>query len=204
MATHRGNPFCKAGTASISCRSRQAWTLLPDPTKTIFELNIAEEVPGSHLYLQDFNQLENIFLANDQVLVANGIAEQPMKKNQLHTIELGLLAATRATEAFVTQELHRDERQHRVLWEVYCDGESRTSHLAEAMGMQVERFSLSTGWDFNLLEHQRLFLERQQEEMPDEIMLGSDLQTKVTEKKPSSPAANDTIVGTFTSASEST
>ena len=144
---------------------------VPDPTKTIFELNIAEEVPGSHLYLQDFNQLENIFLANDQVLAANGIAEQPLKKNQLHTIELGLLAASRTAEAFVTQELHRDERQHRVLWEVYCDGESRTAHLAEAMGMQVERFSLSTGWDFNLLEHQRLFLERQQEEMPDEILL---------------------------------
>ena len=143
----------------------------PDPTKTTFELNIAEEVPGSHLYLQDFNQIENIFLANDQVLVANGIAEQPLKKNQHHTIELGLLAATRTAEAFVTQELHRDERQHRVLGEVYCDGESRTAHLAEAMGMQVERFSLSTGWDFNLLEHQRLFLERQQEEMPDEILL---------------------------------
>ena len=32
---------------------------------------------------------------------------------------MGLLAATRHTEAFVTQELHREERQHRVLWDVY-------------------------------------------------------------------------------------
>lgn len=58
--------------------------VVPDPTKATFELNIAEEVRGSHLYLHDFNQMENIFLANDHVLAANGIADQVMKKNQPH------------------------------------------------------------------------------------------------------------------------
>ena len=62
------------------------------------------------------------------------------------------------------------------------------------MGMQVERFSLSTGWDFNLLEHQRLFLERQQEEMPDEILLAptcklwSPMQTLARRTEPQKEA----------------
>ena len=45
---------------------------VPDPTKAAFVLNIAEEVPGSHLFLRDFNQMEHIFLAGDQLLEDNG------------------------------------------------------------------------------------------------------------------------------------
>ena len=143
-----------------------------EPTKVNFSLNIAEEVPGSHLHLQDFNQLENIFLADEQLLKDNGVdyAYQTLKRHQLHTMELGLLQATKQTEAYVTAELHREESPKRVLWEIYC-GHSRTSQLAETMGMAVERFSLDNGWDFNLLEHQKQLLARQAEEMPDEILL---------------------------------
>lgn len=62
------------------------------------------------------------------------------------------------------QELHReDARPQRVLWEIYC-GHSRTSQLAETMGMTVERFSLDNGWDFNLQDHQRQLLAKQQKE----------------------------------------
>ena len=143
-----------------------------EPTKVNFSLNIAEEVPGSQLHLQDFNQLENIFLADEQLLKDNGMdyAYQTLKRHQLHTMELGLLQATKQTEAYVTAELHREENPKRVLWEIYC-GHSRTSQLAETMGMAVERFSLDNGWDFNLLEHQKQLLARQAEEMPDEILL---------------------------------
>ena len=62
------------------------------------------------------------------------------------------------------------------------------------MGMQVERFSLSTGWGFNLLEHQRLFLERQQEEVPDEVLLAptcklwSPMQTSARRAEPQKAA----------------
>ena len=143
---------------------------VPDPTKAAFVLNIAEEVPGSHLFLHDFNQMEHIFLAGDQVLEDNGLAYQPLRRHQLHTMEIGLVTAANQTEAYVTQELHREAPAQRVLWEVYC-GRSRTSQLAETMGMRVERFSLDNGWDFNLLEHQHLFLKKQLEEMPDEILL---------------------------------
>ena len=122
---------------------------VPDPTKAAFVLNIAEEVPGSHLFLHDFNQMEHIFLAGDQVLEDNGLAYQPLRRHQLHTMEIGLVTAANQTEAYVTQELHREAPAQRVLWEVYC-GRSRTSQLAETMGMRVERFSLDNGWDFNL------------------------------------------------------
>lgn len=97
-------------------------------------------------------------------------AYQTLKRHQLHTMELGLLQATKETEAYVTTELHREEIPKRVLWEFYC-GHSRASQLAETMGMMVERFSLDNGWDFNLIEHQTLLLARQPEEMPDEVLV---------------------------------
>lgn len=71
--------------------------------------------------------------------------------------------------AFVTKELHRPERP-RVLWEVYC-GTARTSQVAEAMGMEVRRFSYETGWDFDRLDHQEQFLILLEEEQPDEVLV---------------------------------
>ena len=79
---------------------------VPDPTKAAFALNIAEEVPGSHLFLRDFNQMEHIFLAGDQILEDNGLAYQPLRRHQLHTMEIGLVTAANQTEAYVTRELH--------------------------------------------------------------------------------------------------
>ena len=55
-----------------------------------------------------------------------------------------------------------------MLWEVYCGG-ARASELAESMGMDVEISSYETGWDFDLKEHQTIFLERLRNEMPDEV-----------------------------------
>ena len=58
----------------------------------------------------------------------------------------------------------------RVLWEVYV-GKSRLSQLAEALGMKVEVFSFATGWNFSLASHRAVFMQRLQEEEPDELFL---------------------------------
>ena len=174
--------------------------VVPDPTKTTFELNIAEEVPGSHLYLQDFNQVENIFLANDQVLAANGIAEQPMKKNQLHTIELGLLAATRANTEFsgkstvmVKAAPHTWPKQWACRWSASVSPPAGTSTSwntnASSLNDNKKRCPTRSCWlrlanYGHRCKHLRVAPNHR--------------------KKPSSPAVNDTIVGTFSSASEST
>ena len=40
--------------------------------------------------------------------------------------------------------------------------------------MTVECFGPNTGWDFDDPEHQRAFLERQRDEMPDEVYISPD------------------------------
>ena len=74
--------------------------------------------------------------------------------------------------AFLTQELHRPERP-RVLWEVYC-GKARTSQIARSFGTETRQFSLETGWNFELLDHQEQFLVLVDEEMPDEILIAPE------------------------------
>ena len=74
--------------------------------------------------------------------------------------------------SYVTQELHEPEKPH-LFWEVYCGG-GRTSEIAESLGMTVERFDLSTAWNFDLVEHQEAFKERIKNEMPHEILIAPE------------------------------
>ena len=69
----------------------------------------------------------------------------------------------------MTSELHAEPKP-RLIWEVYTS-EGRVSKIAESLGAQVEIFGYSTGWDFDLVEHRKLFLQRLQAEVPDEVLL---------------------------------
>ena len=103
----------------------------PDPTKSLFALQIAEEVPGSHLHLSDFNDLERIFTVNDQILAGNGLELPLLRRHALRTMEVQLSTSVNATEAYITSELHpTSTANQRVLWEVYC-GKAQTGHIAE-------------------------------------------------------------------------
>ena len=75
----------------------------------------------------------------------------------------------RVPDGYVTSELHAEPKP-RVIWEVYTS-EGRVSKIAESLGAQVEIFGYSTGWDFDLVEHRKLFLQRLQAEVPDEVLL---------------------------------
>ena len=88
-------------------------------------------------------------------------------------MEVQLTTTVNATEAYITNELHQPPEHRRVLWEVYC-GKARTGLIAEELGMKVERFSLETGWDFNLKSHQQQFTQRLDEEEPDEVLLAPE------------------------------
>ena len=146
---------------------------VPDPTKSLFTLHIAEEVPGSHLHLEDFNNLEQVFAADEQVPSDNNFTSARLHRHALRTMEVQLTTMMNSTEAYITNELHQPPEHRRVLWEVYC-GKARTGQVAEELGMKVERFSLETGWDFNLKSHQQQFLQRLDEEEPDEVLLAPE------------------------------
>ena len=90
----------------------------------------------------------------------------PLKRHQLRTCEVGLASESNLLHGFITQEVDEVDRP-RGLWEVCCGG-GRASDLAESFGMVVEKFDLSTGWDFNLLD------KRVREEMPDEILFAPE------------------------------
>ena len=76
---------------------------------------LTSEVPGSHLFLHDFNQMEHIFLAGDQLLEDNGLSYQPLRRHQLHTMEIGLVTPAKQLAAYVTKELQSEAPAQRVL-----------------------------------------------------------------------------------------
>ena len=146
---------------------------VPDPTKALFSLRIAEETPGSHLHFEDFNKLEQVFQAEDLPRPGSDLQSTRLHRHALRTMETQLVTTSNSTEAYITQELHNPPDHRRVLWEIYC-GKARTGHIAEELGMKVERFSLDNGWDFNLISHQQQLLQRLDEEEPDEVLVAPE------------------------------
>ena len=123
--------------------------------------------------LPDFIKEEKVFTSIDvpqNLPIVPGI--NYLKKNELKTMDVQLNTHINDLFAFLTQELHRPERP-RVLWEVYC-GKARTSEIARSLGMETRQFSLETGWNFELLDHQEQFLVLVDEEMPDEILVAPE------------------------------
>jgi len=120
----------------------------------------------------EINNMENLFeMAPTECASNEGM--RPMQRHLLDTCDVHLNKLENNLHAYVTNELHNSGDRPRVLWEVYC-GEARVAKIAESMGMTVECFGPNTGWDFDDPEHQRAFLERQRDEMPDEIYISPD------------------------------
>ena len=75
----------------------------------------------------------------------------------------------------------------RVIWEVFV-GKGRTAHyLKKNPNVEVEVFSLQTGWDFHQASHRKKFLNRLHNEKPDETpmcRLWSSLQNLATAAHP--------------------
>ena len=95
---------------------------------------------------------------------------RPLKRHQLRTCEVELTIASNYYHAYLTSELHSPQEEPRTLWEVYCGG-ARTSSNASSLGMVTQCFDLSTGWNFDLLEHQEAFKEKLRAEQPHEVLL---------------------------------
>ena len=136
-----------------------------------FELMVPADggVSGDFVDFQVFNKEVKLF---DDTPVVQSAAQDgpcPLKRHVLQTCDVRLNTLENELHAYITAELHQQPKK-RVLWEVYCGG-ARVSELAESMGMDVEIFSYETGWDFDLKEHQAIFLERLRDEMPDEVYL---------------------------------
>ena len=75
----------------------------------------------------------------------------------------------RQLQAMVTAELHSGPRP-RLIWEIYA-GASRVSEIAQSLGCKVEVFGYETGWDFDIASHRKALLDKQAEELPDEVFL---------------------------------
>eukprot|EP00435_Cladocopium_sp_Y103_P060878 s209_g22.t1 len=138
-----------------------------------FELLVPADGNEPITNFHDFNNSENLFQC-EPIEAACQDGERPLRRHHLCTCETKLNELENQLHAYVTSELHEpDQVRPRVLWEVYC-GEARVAKIAESMGMIVECFGPDTGWDFDDPEHQRLFLERQRAEMPDEVYISPD------------------------------
>ena len=143
-----------------------------------FELVVPGDggVTGDPVQFIDFNVAEQIFMDEHMAPVETYAdeGEQKLRRHHLTTFETQLNHIEKEQQAYVTSELHGlHEPKPRVLWEVYCGG-ARLSKVAQSMGMMVEEFSYSTGWDFDLREHQNQFLQRLRAEMPDELFLAPE------------------------------
>ena len=120
---------------------------------------------------EDFCKQESAFITVDDDVTAETYAdgELPVPRHLLRTCDQIICEAHNELHGYVTSELHAEPKP-RVIWEVYTS-EGRVSKIAESLGAQVEIFGYSTGWDFDLAEHRKLFLQRLQEEVPDEVLL---------------------------------
>ena len=135
-----------------------------------------ENSSDARLDLEQFDVEEKVFYHQQESIPKNPAPADPglrqLKRHQLRTCEVGLASESNLLHSYVTQELHEQEKP-RLFWEVYCGG-GRTSDIAESLGMTVERFDLSTGWNFDLVEHQEAFKERVRNEMPHEILIAPE------------------------------
>ena len=116
--------------------------------------------------LPDFIKGEKVFTSMDapqDAPIVPGI--NYLKKNELKTMDVQLNTHINDLSAFLTQELHRPQRPR---------GKARTSEIASSLGMETRQFSLETGWNFELLDHQEQFLVLVDEEMPDEILVAPE------------------------------
>ena len=137
-----------------------------------FELIAPADTEANTTSFKEFNNMENLFeMAPTECASNEGM--RPMQRHLLDTCDVHLNELENSLHAYVTNELHNSGDRPRVLWEVYC-GEARVAKIAESMGMTVECFGPNTGWDFDDPEHQRAFLERQRDEMPDEVYISPD------------------------------
>ena len=137
----------------------------------MFELRVADgtEVHGGVHTLEEFNTEEHVFSTMDK----NPESGRELKKHFYKTASVKITTELNRLDAYITKELHPNGPEKRILWEVYC-GKARTSHIAESLGMHVERFSYETGWDFERLDHQKQFLHRLEEELPHEVLIAFD------------------------------
>lgn len=122
--------------------------------------------------LSEFEKEESGFCVNCPEDEQHHSHTKALRRHDLKTMDIHLNTHLNELSAYVTKHLHPSEPR-RKLWEVYC-GASRTSQVGETLGMEVRPFSYETGWDLNKLDHQRAFLELQDEECPDEVLLAPE------------------------------
>ena len=131
-----------------------------------FDLQL-EETLGDPGTFDDFLTEEHIYQVEESI--EDQGSPMPMKrwKTLISNSQTQLNRLHAYVDNVIREEGHPPPR---VLWEVYA-GKSRLSQLAEALGMKVEVFSFATGWNFSLASHRALFMQRLQEEEPDELFL---------------------------------
>lgn len=136
-----------------------------------FDLTLEEieETDSDHdiIDFKTYQQEEHVLLCREATPDSPG--ERAILNKHWKMLENTVITQYNVLNAYVTQELH-DEPQPRVIWEVYA-GASRMSQMAESFGASVETFSYETGWDFDDPQHRRVFLQRLQDEAPDELFL---------------------------------
>ena len=66
------------------------------------------------------------------------------------------------------QVLFAHQKGKRIFWEAYS-GSAYLSAVMEPQGWEVANFDYNSGWDFDIAQHRREFLELQDKTCPDFI-----------------------------------
>ena len=124
-----------------------------DPDRPAFCLKTAEADLDQEedIPLAEFEKEESCFCLSASEELIDRINTKALRRHD-KTMDVHLNTHLNELSAYVTKQLHPQESR-RKLWEVYC-GASRTSQVAETLGMEVRRFSYGTGWDFKNLAQQ--------------------------------------------------
>ena len=150
------------------CSSFESWRLNMEPH---FDLQLAApgEVDLNPMTLAEATSTEKAFITYAPILEEPlEVGTMKLKTHLLTTMDVQLTEQLTEYNSYITAELH--DKPKRVIWEVY-GGKSRLSEIAESLGASVEVFSRETGWDFDIAEHRRCLLQRQNLECPDEVFI---------------------------------
>ena len=140
-----------------------------------FDLTLSDSTPHEAEFdnTVDFlDYLRQEGVPQGQALTAEdkeSIGEKKITQKFWKTLQTALSTEESSLNAYVTSELHQPPRP-RLVWEVYA-GRALLSKKAEELGCATEVFGLETGWNFDLASHRRCFLQRLQEELPDEVFM---------------------------------
>ena len=93
---------------------------------------------------------------------------RPITTRIIKTMHMEFNSFNKKRRETMEQVLFAHQKGKRIFWEVYS-GSANLSAVMESQGWEVANFDYNSGWDFDIAQHRREFLELQDKTCPDFI-----------------------------------